>query len=104
MSLTLIVSLPSPVVVAVYKVFIAAASEAVIAVILLTSGATEDLATTEFSAAAVAVVSLTTKENLLREVLDELSTAIAAILVIEVSVIDASIYVALTALSCEACV
>ena len=98
-SLTSTVSLPSPTVVAAYRVLIDAWPEAVIPVILLKSGATEDFATTEFNAVAVAVVSLTTKENLFRDVLVELSTAIAAILAIEVSVIDASMYVALTALS-----
>ena len=98
-SLILTVSLPRPTVVAAYRAFTDAASEAVIPVILLKSAATEDLATTEFNAAAVAVVSLTTKENLLREVLVELLTAIAAMLAIEVSDTDASMYVALTALS-----
>ena len=101
-SLILTVSLPRPTVVAAYRAFTDAASEAVIPVILLKSAATEDLATTEFNAAAVAVVSLTTKENLLREVLVELLTAIAAMLAIEVSDTDASMYVALTALSWEA--
>ena len=101
-SLILTVSLPRPTVVAAYNAFTAAALEASIASVLEKSGAIEVFAITEFNSAAVADVSLTTKENLLREVLVALSTAIPAMFAIEVSVTDACIYVAGTVFSKEA--
>ena len=96
------VSLPSPAVEAVYKVVTAAELEASIATILVRSTATEVLAIILFNSTAVADISETTKENLLREVLVALLTTIALKLAMEVAATDACIYAAFTVLSAEA--
>ena len=75
-----------------------------VAPMLSASTATEVLACNAINSAAVAPVSLITKENLLREDLVELLVDMAVKLAIVVSDTVACIYVALTASRAVACV
>ena len=81
------------------RVTIAEAGEAVIAETEVKTGATEVIDLTELSVAAVADVSLTVNVNALSDVLELLSTVIAAILAAVVCATVAVMDVALTALS-----
>ena len=105
-SFTVIASLPKPELrptsEAAYRVVIAAELDASILVIFEKSAATEVIVLTAFNSAAVAVISLTTTENLFSEALVALSTVIATKLATVVAEIVACIYVAFTLLSNEA--